>query len=43
MLLKPTRVSALTEDEARRLLRDCRGFGGLETWITAEGTKSYKD
>ena len=26
----------MIEDEARRLLRDCGGFGGLEAWIAEQ-------
>jgi hypothetical protein len=26
----------MTEDEARQLLRDCSGFGGLEAWIAEQ-------
>jgi hypothetical protein len=30
----------MTEAEARVLLRDCGGFGGLEAWIAARTTCS---
>ena len=30
----------MTEDEARRLLRDCGGFGGLEAWIAGRRWKT---
>ena len=26
----------MTKDEARQLLRDCGGFGGLEAWIAEQ-------
>jgi hypothetical protein len=26
----------MTETEARRLLRDCDGFGGMEAWIAEQ-------
>jgi hypothetical protein len=26
----------MTEDDARQLLRDCGGFGGLEAWIAEQ-------
>jgi hypothetical protein len=26
----------MTENEARQLLRDCGGFGGLEAWIAEQ-------
>jgi hypothetical protein len=31
---------ALTEAEARALLRDCGGFGGLEAWIAGRCWKA---
>ena len=30
----------MTQDEARQLLRDCGGFGGLEAWIAGRRWKT---
>ena len=30
----------MTKDEARRLLRDCGGFGGLKAWIAGRRWKT---
>ena len=40
---KPRAAGAMTEADARALLQDCSGFGGLEAWIAGRCWKVAPD